>query len=174
LWALLALLLAIVRRAEGQTVSSNGWRPLRWPSIVWGLALAGALIVVVAPAASWAVEQLGLTTFAAGLAELGVLPPWLLVVAAFTGGIVEEALYRGYAVERLAVLTGSDRAAAACVIVAFAAAHVPFWGWGAALTLLATGGVLTVFYVWRRDLLANIIAHVVVDLVGLAIVPFAH
>ena len=52
-------------------------------------------------------------------------------------------------------------------VVVFAVAHVSFWGPGPALTTFITGGVATAFYVWRRDLLANVIAHVVTDAVGL-------
>src|SRR3989304_2368804 len=42
----------------------------------------------------------------------------------------------------------------------FALAHVPAWGLGFALTAdLPFGIVMTAFYLWRRDLLANMLAH---------------
>jgi membrane protease YdiL (CAAX protease family) len=43
------------------------------------------------------------------------------------------------------------------------------------LTVFVTGGLLTFFYIWKQDLLANIIAHVVTDSVGIIVMPFlAH
>ncbi len=52
------------------------------------------------------------------------------------------------------------------------AAHVPMWGWGPALTTVVSGAVATVFYIWRRDLVAIMIAHVVTDLAGIVIIPY--
>ena len=45
------------------------------------------------------------------------------------------------------------------------------WGTGATLVILCTSGAFTIGYVWQRDLLANVVAHVVVDCVGLILVP---
>jgi len=50
-------------------------------------------------------------------------------------------------------------------LLLFAAAH---YTGGAAdiLIALVLGAILTGFYLWRRDLVANIIAHTLVDLVA--------
>jgi membrane protease YdiL (CAAX protease family) len=73
---------------------------------------------------------------------------------------MEELLYRGYAIERLSMLTGTRWLAAAISIAAFGLAHIPAWGTGFALAAdLPFGIVMTLFYLWRRDLLANILAH---------------
>ena len=77
-----------------------------------------------------------------------------------TSGAVEEFLYRGYATERLGALTGSRGVGAGLATLGFALAHVPAWGLGFALTAdLPFGIVMTAFYLWRRDLLANMLAH---------------
>ncbi len=34
------------------------------------------------------------------------------------------------------------------------------------LTILVTSAFVTAFYVWRRDVVANILAHAIVDAVG--------
>jgi hypothetical protein len=57
--------------------------------------------------ASWALRRLKLRGFDAGLAKLAGLPPWNLVLAVLIGGASEELLDRGYAVDRVASLTGS-------------------------------------------------------------------
>jgi membrane protease YdiL (CAAX protease family) len=39
-------------------------------------------------------------------------------------------------------------------------------GWANIVIALALGGILAVFYLWRRDLAANMIGHFLVDFVG--------
>ena len=88
------------------------------------------------------------------------LPVWLRVIVGATAGVVEETLYRGYAIERLAAITGRTWLAASISAGAFAVAHIPLWGVGFALAAdLPFGIVMTLFYVWRRDLAANIAVH---------------
>jgi membrane protease YdiL (CAAX protease family) len=83
-----------------------------------------------------------------------------------TGGLAEEFLYRGHAQTRLEQLTGSAPLAAALSVLAFALAHGPLWGPGPVVSLLFSGGFLAAFFLWRRDLLANVVAHVAVDALG--------
>ena len=54
-------------------------------------------------------------------------------------------------------------------VLVFGFAHVPMWGWEPSLTTVVSGGVLTLFYLWNRDLNANIIAHVAIDFVGIVL-----
>lgn len=75
------------------------------------------------------------------LASVGLRTAWYRVFLAITAGVVEEPLYRGYAVERLASLTGG------------------YWR-GGSLAVVASGLVV-----------ALIIAHVIGDAVGLVILP---
>lgn len=46
----------------------------------------------------------------------------------------------------------------------------PPWNRGNVLQPLVLGGILTGFYLWRRDLVANILAHTLVDLVGTGVI----
>ena len=50
-------------------------------------------------------------------------------------------------------------------------AHVPTWGWGPALVTLASGGIPTLFHIWCQDVAANIVAHVVTDIIGVVLMP---
>ena len=86
---------------------------------------------------------------------------------------MEEVLYRGFALDHLARLSGSDWMAAALVVAAFGLAHVPLWGWAPALTTAISGAALTLFYLWHRDLAANIAAHVATDFVGIVLPALA-
>ena len=88
------------------------------------------------------------------------MPAWFRLFVGVTGGVVEETLYRGYGVERLAAITSRRWQGGAIAAVAFALAHIPAWGVGFALAVdLPFGLVITLFYLWKRDLLANIFAH---------------
>jgi len=54
------------------------------------------------------------------------------------------------------------------VVIPLAIFGVAHWtgGWANILIALALGVILSVFYVWRRDLVANMIAHFLVDFIG--------
>ena len=164
------LIVWITLRFERLPLRSIGLRRPRWSTLMWGSMLWGVLLLlpfVTDPL----LGVLGTTGLDEGIRKLAVLPVWFRVVLGLTGGAVEEVLYRGYAVERLIALTGRTWLGAAIPAVIFGLAHIPGWGLGFALGAdLPFGVVMTAFYVWRRDLLANILAHsggLVVSLVTL-------
>jgi uncharacterized protein len=127
-------------------------------TLVGGVLLAGALHFL--PLTLPLQNALGSAGLQAGLQELSRMPVWFRVILGATGGMVEETLYRGYAVERLAMITGRPWLAGILSAVAFGLAHIPAWGMGFAIAAdLPYGIVMTIFYLWRRDLLANILAH---------------
>ena len=47
----------------------------------------------------------------------------------------------------------------------------PVWGAGAALAFLVGGVPTMAFFVWRRDLLAMMVAHLTIDAWGLVLAP---
>ena len=171
MWALLGAVVAIALNFERQPLSSLGVRPVSGRSLIWGLIAAAALIYGVIPVAMVILSLTGLPTFEQGLARVLALPLWLRVGAVATGGVVEEVLYRGYAITRLEALTGSGVFAAAVSVLIFALAHWPLCGPGPVVTFVLSGGFLAAWFLWRRDLLANIVAHIVVDSFGLVLAP---
>lgn len=170
LWALALALLAVVRFWEGSSIYSIGLRSLRLRTPAIGVAIAAVLLYVATPAGVWLVQALGLPGFESGLSRLRALPMPVLVAAALTAGVVEELLYRGYAIERLTQLTGNAPVGALLSLLAFSLAHLPFWGITTALFTFVAGTVLTVSYLWTRDLAANMIGHSLTALVQLAAV----
>jgi len=161
MWLIAVVLLLIVRCCEGLPLSSIGLGPTRWlKSFLWGFLiavicflLAGALIILT-----------GYTGGKAGEA-LGKLPLWLITLIVIRAGVVEELCYRGYAIERLQTLGLPGWLAAAIPLAIFSVGH---WtgGWSNILVALVLGGVLAGFYLWRRDLKANMIGHFLVDFAG--------
>ncbi|MCU0547544.1 MAG: CPBP family intramembrane metalloprotease [Oscillatoriaceae cyanobacterium Prado104] len=163
--------LGIVIFWEEQPLSSIGLHPLRWRSSLWGLIFAGFLSFIYAPLLMQAIDRLGFKAFESGLEKLTPLPIWYLVLAIAIGSIVEEGLYRGYATERLSLLTGSYAIGGLLAAIAFGLAHVPLWGWVAGLVTALSGILLTLFYLWTGDLLSAIVAHIVTDSIGIIIIP---
>ena len=82
----------------------------------------------------------------------------------FRAGFAEELVFRSYAFERLSSLTGSSWGAALLPLLAFAGFHFR-QGTAGVLLALILGGVLTAFYLWKRDLVAAASAHFLVDFI---------
>lgn len=134
-----------------------------------GMALAAFFVVVFGPALYWVLRRVKADGFDSGLSKLRRLPLWCLVLAVLVGAIAEEFLYRAYAIEMLSRATGSLLIAALVPLALFAIAHAPLWGVSAAIATLASGAILTAFYLWQRDLVANVIAHGLTDFFGIVV-----
>jgi membrane protease YdiL (CAAX protease family) len=149
----------IVVRGERMSLRSIGVRRPDSSTVVTALMITAAgflLGLLTAPLEN----AVGAEGVAGGVAKLAMWPAWFRLFVGATSGIVEETLYRGYAVERLAVLSGRVWLGALIAIVAFGLAHIPFWGVGFSLVAdLPYGMLLVLLYLWRRDLFANILAH---------------
>jgi membrane protease YdiL (CAAX protease family) len=144
-----------------------GFRCAGWLLPIWAVPVAAFFIFVFGPAALALLAFLNAGSFDTGIEQFGQLPRWYLAVAVVIVAAGEEWLYRGYAIERIERLSGSAWTAGGISLAAFALVHPPVWGPGPAATTLISGGVLTLLYTWRRDVLMLICAHVATDLWGL-------
>jgi len=169
IFALLFLLLALVVGWERLPLSSisPGTRSLTSSIVV-------AVIGLVASAAGvvfclWLLPQLGLQLGGGG--EATFEPPiWALTLTLARAGIVEEVFYRGYAIERLTVVTGSRTLAAFIALVLFSLFHYR-QGPAGIVVAFVLGFILTVMYLVRRDVVANSLTHFTGDFI-LNVVPF--
>ena len=100
------------------------------------------------------------------LKGLYATPLWFRLLTVTRAAFAEETVFRGYGFERLTELTGSRTLAAVLTWALFTMAHLSSWGWAQVIVAAFGGLVLTVLYVWRRNLWANIIAHWLTDGVG--------
>jgi membrane protease YdiL (CAAX protease family) len=94
-----------------------------------------------------------------GIDRLMATPFWYRFMLVSRAAMAEEILFRGYPIERLEELTGSRLVAAAISWAAFTIAHHRLWGWNYLLVAGFLGAILTVLYLWRRNLYSNMIAH---------------
>jgi membrane protease YdiL (CAAX protease family) len=162
------MVLYVVIRWERLPLSSIGLRRPGWSTAISGLLLGLGTLYVLPLVTHPLMNALALGGFEPGLRKIARLPDWFRVFVAVTAGPVEETLYRGYAVERLATIMGRRWLGGLIAAIAFGLAHIPNWGLGPSLAAdLPFGVVMTLFYLWKRDLVANAIAHGTGLVVGL-------
>src|SRR5882724_4907176 len=161
IWLNAVALIVIIRRGERLPLRSIGLGTARWwKSILWGF-----IIAIVSAVAVGALAYLTGYGHGPGSAAFEKLPLWLITAIVFRAGVVEELFYRGYAIERLRMIGLGRVWSVAIPLVIFSLGH---WSGGAANILIAfaAGLILTGFYLWRRDLVANMIGHGLVDFVA--------
>lgn len=165
--ALTAFLLWIVVSKERLPLSSIGIRSDGiGRSLAWGLGLAIVAFAALA-AILIAYSSMGIH-YGEGQAISRTLPVTLLAVT--RAGISEEVLYRGFALERLQTMTGSKWIAASVTLVLFAAFHYR-QGWPGIWIAFIVGALFTAFYLWKRNLIANMFGHFLVDFVPNVLLP---
>lgn len=151
----------LVRRGERLPLRSIGMgtSPI-WKSLAWGVVIAVACML---PAAGLVM----LTGYGHGPGSQAFsrLPLWVVFIVVVRAGVVEELFYRGYAIERLQSLGFGRTLSWLIPLAIFGIAH---WTGGVANILIALvlGAILTAFYQWRRDLVANMFGHFLVDFVA--------
>jgi uncharacterized protein len=161
MWLVAVVLFVIIKVGEGLPLSSIGLGTARWgKSILWGLLLGIVCLMVGG-------GLVALTHYTGGESGKAMekLPVWLVSLIVVRAGVVEELCYRGYAIERLHALGLPRSAAAGVPLLIFGVGH---WtgGWANIVIALALGLILALFFIWRRDLVANMIGHWFVDFIG--------
>lgn len=167
IWLCVIALLFVIRRGEHLSLRSVGIGTANWKkSILWGLVLAIVCLLVGGLLAT--VTHYGHSENAEAF---GKLPVWLISLICVRAGVAEELFFRGYAIERLQAFGLNRFWAAAIPLAIFSVGH---WtgGWANIVIALVLGAILSGFYLWRRDLVANITGHFLVDFVANVVPKF--
>ncbi|MFN7571908.1 MAG: CPBP family intramembrane glutamic endopeptidase [Betaproteobacteria bacterium] len=170
LWALAAAVLAIALALPGGTDHLGLGAPT---ASTWVLALTATLALgAVFPLVGAVQSRLGFqpTEKLAQFKQLAALPFGYRVFIVLTAGVTEEVLYRGYAIGIGAQLFGSVGVAAVLSLLVFTVAHLR-WGLGHLISVLIAGGALTLLFVLTGDLWACMLAHALVDAMGVLVAP---
>lgn len=163
------VILLYVVAVERRPLSSIGFRRPKLSDIPIGVV--GALLIIVGDIAISVVDRALHLAVKPQIAALFATPFWYRAFVVTRAAVVEETAFRGYGFERIVDLTGSRWLAAVITFALFTFAH--YNGGGLALVFAAACGgmVLTVLYLWRRNLWTTILAHWLTDAVGLLLVP---
>lgn len=169
-WAVALILLGIVFFWERRTLASIGITRMRWRDVLWGLAgfVVGALsFVLTLPV----VNALGVGTTSAGIGQLAQTPIALRIAVVITAGITEEIISRGYPIERITEMTGRIAWGVVIAYIAFVLLHIPFWGLGGTIQIGVWSLIVTLLYVWRRNLPACMLMHILNDAYAFILLP---
>ena len=152
-----------------------GLRPLRFATFGWGLAcfLGSAVFSV---AMIFAFSRFGITQNRETLVALVSRPVPIMLLIAATAGIAEEIIFRSVLISQIEAGIGMKWLAGAISLAIFAGAHASGWGAWQIVFAAGPGLVLTLFFLWKRDLWVCILGHFLTDAVGLlsAAASMAH
>ena len=164
-WLLAGAVIAIVKLGEKRPLASIGLQAISGKEVLLAIVLGIALSLTV-PLLTLLVAQIIPSGEEGSIGAVAAsAPPLLLLLSVLTAGITEEILYRGYPIERLEEATGNVWIAAVVSLAAFILPHLVGWNTAHVVgVVLPLGIVLTVFYLWKRNLVFNMIVHTLIDL----------
>ena len=168
-WLCALVLVLIIRRGEHLPLRSIGIGTYSIArSLLWSVVIALACLIV-----GFGIAVM--IRFSGGRSgeALSKLPLWLVFLVVVRAGVIEELFYRGYPIERLQMLGLTKTWAVAIPLLIFSLGH---WtgGWKNIVIAFALGAILSASYLWRRDLVANMIGHFAVDFVGVILPRLVH
>lgn len=163
-WVLTILLLGIVKFGEKASFDSIGFKPIRLKEGLLAIGI-GIVLSLAVPVLTLLVVQV-IPTNGGGIEEVASsVPWWLLFLSVLTAGITEEIIFRGYLIERLNELSSKNALVVLISVIAFVLPHILSWNLAHVLgVVLPLGLILSLIYLWKRNLVFNIIIHIVIDL----------
>ena len=159
-----------VPRVERRRLTSVGVGPLRWRH-VWQGGAAYLLAIGAAAASGKVLEAVGLPSVRSLQPVIRRSRLGTRVALCLTGTVLEEILYRGYAMERLIQLTGRPWLAGTVDWLAFSAAHLKFFGLGPTLDIGPLSAALVVLYGKERSLWPGMVLHGLNDAMAFIVAP---
>lgn len=170
-WGSVLILFAIATGWERVPfLPSVGFKPLQRPDWIF---IAVLVVITAAMAVALAVIRPALSgTNAAQLHQVESAPFGLRLALVISAGICEEILFRGYALERLQLFTRNIWTAGLVGTVLFTLAHAPRYGFQPDLIgVFVIGAILSIVYIWRRNIAGCIALHWLIDGFGVLLVP---
>jgi membrane protease YdiL (CAAX protease family) len=167
-WLYVVALLLWLRDEEGLPFSSIGLRRPTGKTVLLGLFAAVLLFLVFVAQYTVIIPIFHLNAEPAAAERLKLLktPFWYRVLVVLRAAVCEEIIFRGYIIEKVRQITGSWALAFVISVAAFTAAHLSTWGVVHLIPVGAGGVIFALFYIWKRDLPANMIGHFIIDGIG--------
>jgi len=171
IWLYAAAVLCIALYGERRSLASIGLCRPTITTVLWGVGAAVALLAMGALASFVTYKLLHQPNRSP--AQIEALVRGSLVYAlclALRGGVVEELFYRGLAIEQLTALTDRRWLAAVIATLTFIFSHAIRFSPPQLIPIATAATGFTLLYLWRRNLVVNIIAHSLIDAIALGIV----
>lgn len=126
-------------------------------------ALCASIVIVVAGSliSLLLIKVLGMPTPALLTDQILKFPVWFSVWLVISSSVAEEVLFRGFAIERLGRLTGNIWWGGLITLIWFTALHLPLGLTYSLVIVMPSSALLTLLYIWRRDLVTTAIVHFV-------------
>jgi membrane protease YdiL (CAAX protease family) len=160
-----AILYGLVRLGR-EPPAALGLRRVRGATFGWAFLcfLASAIFSALT---LFLFARFGIAQDKATLMALASRPAPIILLIAAAAGIAEEIIFRSILITELEAATGMRWLAAILSLAAFALAHAGGWGPSQIIFAAVPGLVLTLFFLWKRDLWICILAHFLTDAAGL-------
>jgi membrane protease YdiL (CAAX protease family) len=159
-------ILFVLTRAGDQPPEAFGIRKVRPATLGWGF-VCFLVTAILSALTLFAFAQFGIGQDKATLMALASKPAPIILLIAAVAGIAEEIIFRSVLITELEAATGMRWLAATISLAIFALAHAGGWGPTQIIFAAVPGLVLTLFFLWKRDLWICIIAHFLTDAAGL-------
>lgn len=167
-WLIGFFLIAYTLAVERKDLSSLGI--LRILKSTFSTAAIGFLIALMGVAVFGIITQftgLDSTGTQEQLNETATAPFWALSFFLLRASIIEELIFRGFIISRAIDLGASRMLALSISTFLFTLPHALFWP-GPHLIIVAFSGLaFGIIFIWKKDLLACILAHTGFNIMGL-------
>lgn len=167
-WIVVLIIGFIAFRIQHWPPSHFGLRMFGWRDLLAMLAALVAAFVL----SGIAGRLVSLPSSVTDLQKLAALPLALRILLVLTAAICEEFMYRGFGIEELALFTGNRWLAGLLALLFFTFGHTGLYGFSLALVVPGlVGAMLTLLYLWRRNLPVCMLMHAIVDGIFILVVP---
>ena len=170
-WVALCFLVFLwIPKVEKKNIASRGLGSFKLRHLGWGVLVY--LLMLVASSVS------GFLLGSAGLPSLRSLQPMIkgygfaaLFGLFLTGTFLEEVFYRGYLIERMAILTRHRWIAAFVSWLLFTLVHLKFFGLGPTIDTSVISAALVLLYLKEKSIWPCIVVHGINDALAFLIFP---
>jgi len=173
-WLIGVLLVAYIVVIERKNLSSVGIR--NFSRSTFSTAAIGFLLALLG------VAGFGLITQITGLNPSGTVeqlnktattPWWELFFFFLRVGVIEELIFRGFVISRAIDLGASRGLALFISTVLFILPHALFWPGPHLILVTFSSLAFGIIFIWKRDLLACVLAHIGFNVVGVIVASLA-
>ncbi len=165
-WLVVLVLAWIAFGLQRKRPEFFGLRMFGWRDFLYMLgALVGVFVLSAALSAFVTAPKVNLHQFTA-------TPVALRVLLVLTAAICEEFIYRGFAIEQIGELTGSRWLGAFLSLFFFGLGHIGLYGFSTALLIpTSVGLMITLLYMFRRNLPICMLMHGIMDTLFVIVIP---